>query len=31
MLQSSNEHREIALMHQLACMDQQGVREAVHG
>jgi phthalate 4,5-cis-dihydrodiol dehydrogenase len=31
MLQSSNEHREIALMHQLPCMDAQGVREAAHG
>jgi phthalate 4,5-cis-dihydrodiol dehydrogenase len=31
MLQSSNEHREIALMHQLPCMDVQGVEEACHG
>jgi phthalate 4,5-cis-dihydrodiol dehydrogenase len=31
MLQSSNEHREIALMHQLPCVDAQAVQEAYHG
>jgi phthalate 4,5-cis-dihydrodiol dehydrogenase len=31
MLQSSKERREIALMHQLPCMDLQSTKEAAHG
>jgi phthalate 4,5-cis-dihydrodiol dehydrogenase len=31
MLQSSNEHREIALMHQLPSVDLQAAQEAAHG
>jgi phthalate 4,5-cis-dihydrodiol dehydrogenase len=31
MLQSSNQHREIALMHQLPCADVQDLQEACHG
>ncbi len=31
MLQSSKERREIALKHQLPCMDMQSIQEAAHG
>jgi phthalate 4,5-cis-dihydrodiol dehydrogenase len=31
MLQSSEERREVALMHQLSCVDMQSIQEGAHG